>query len=98
MAKFVRNPGWERELFRDEAIRAQLSEAGDEVLAAAKTIAAEHADTGEFEESMHKVDGEYSTGRPYSRVYSDDPASLSKEFGTSHSEPIRALGRAIRSI
>ena len=98
MGRFVRNPDWQRELFRDERIRAQLSEGGDEVLATAKAIAAEHAETGEFEQSLHKVDGTYATGRPYSRVYSDDPASLSIEFGTSHSQPVRALGRAIRTV
>lgn len=95
---FVRNPAWLPEWMDSKDVRALVSEAGDKVLAAAKGFAAEHVESGEFEASITKEDGTYSTGRPYSRVYSLDPAVLSIEFGTQHSSAVRALGRAIRSI
>jgi hypothetical protein len=98
MAYFRRNPQWLPEWLRSDDVEQIVREKGDEVLAAAHGFAAEHVDTGHFEESLRKVDGHYSTGRPYSRVYSDDDASLSIEFGTKHSEPVRALGRAIRTV
>lgn len=98
MAQFVRNPAWLPEWLSSREAREIVSEAGDKVLAAAKANAAGHIETGEFEESIQKQDGTYHTGRPYSRVFSRDPAVLSIEFGTKRSTAVRALGRAIRSI
>jgi hypothetical protein len=97
-AKFERNPEWMPDFLGSDEVREMLSEKGDEVRAAALAYAAPHIRTGEFEESITKQDGTYHTGRAYSRVQSDDPAVLSIEFGTKHSEAVRALGRAIRSI
>lgn len=98
MGTFVPNPDFIRQIMRSDEARRLVDEKTDEVLAAAKTLAAAHTDTGHFEASLHKKTGSYSTGRPYGRVYSDDPAALSIEFGTQHSTAVRALGRAIRSI
>lgn len=96
--RFVHNPEWLPDWLSSDDVRSILSEKGDEVRAAALAYAAPHIRTGEFESSIRKEDGTYRTGRPYSRVISDDPAVLSIEFGTKHSEAVRALGRAIRSI
>lgn len=98
MAEFVRNPAWLPEWLHSADVEAIVDEKTDEVYAAAKGFAAGHVETGEFEASLHKVTGRYSTGRPYGRVYSDDPAALSIEFGTQHSSAVRALGRAIRTV
>jgi len=98
MGRFVRNPEWLPEWLRSRDVEDIVREKTDEVDAAAHAFAAQHVETGAFEESLRRVDGHYSTGRPYGRVYSEDPAALSIEFGTQHSTAVRALGRAIRSI
>lgn len=98
MAEFVRNPGWLRDFMRSDQLAEIIDGKGEEVEIAAKALAAEHVVTGRFDESIHRNSGHYSSGRPYSRVSSDDPAALSIEFGTQHSTAVRALGRAIRSI
>lgn len=96
--RFVANPDWLPEWLSSADVESIVDEAGEEVLAAAKTLAAEHVRTGEFLESIHKTSGHYRTGRPYARIYSDHPAALSIEFGTAKSEALRVLGRAIRMI
>jgi hypothetical protein len=98
MAEYVPNPGWLRDFLRSDQLAEIIDGKGEDVEIAAKAIALEHVVTGRFDESIHRESGHYSTGRPYSRVSSDDEASLSIEFGTAHSQPVRALGRAIRSI
>ncbi|MGH6656628.1 MAG: hypothetical protein ACRDVE_15670 [Actinocrinis sp.] len=98
MARFERNPQWLADFIGSDPVREVLDEKAEQVEVAAKGIALEHADTGHFAESIHHTRGKYGSGRAYGRVYSDDDASLSIEFGTHQSTPVRALGRAIRSI
>lgn len=95
--RFESNPRWLPGWLSSQEVRDIVSEKGDEVLAAAKALAAAHEHTGAFESSLIKTSGRYKTGRPYARISSSDPAALSIEFGTATMIGLRILGRAIRS-
>jgi hypothetical protein len=98
MARFVANPAWIREFLASDRLAELVDEAGEQVIEHARELAAGHVESGDFLESLQKTSGHYRTGRPYARVYSDDPAALSIEFGTANAAAQRILGRAIRMI
>lgn len=92
---FKMNPHFEEDLFLQAALASIVKAEGESRLATAKSTAGAHADTGEFARSMK---GKFSRGRrnrPHFYIYSDDPAALSKEFGTSDTPAVRALGSAL---
>lgn len=95
---FQINPNFDRDLFRSEELTALVSDAGDRVLAEAERTALAEGHTFDFAESLHKIDHRARSGRPMSSVYSDDPGSLSIEFGTRYTAAHRTLGRALESI
>jgi hypothetical protein len=96
VASFKHNPEFEKEFFREAEIKAIVDKVGEEVLRAAKDNATAHDQTGRFSGSITGKSRVSGTGRPHYTVSSDDPAVYSKEFGTSKTTAIRALGRAIR--
>lgn len=75
-----------------------LKKVADVVYDTARSVAAKHADSGEFERSIQMTRG---GGRVHDWiVYTDDPAALSKEYG--HTTPngrfvpgIHAFGQAL---
>lgn len=73
---------------------ALLVEKGLELQAVAMTLAAPHVKTGEFEGSFDGFLEYASNGHPYFRLYNEDPAALSIEFGTAKVKGQHILGRA----
>lgn len=98
MGRFVLNPDFDRELFASAEATEAVSHSGDRVLAEAVRIASAEADTGTFAESLSKHDHRSRSGRPVSTISADDPAALSKEFGTKRTPRHRFLGRALDTI
>lgn len=99
MARFVIDPGFFDEVRRSEPVVEMLQEIGPEIVSAAKANAAESSETGAFAESIQgEIQYSPRVHMPYFRVWSDDPGALSIEFGNSHQQPHRALGRAIGSV
>lgn len=92
---FKMNPRFEEDLFMQAQSESIVRSEGETRLARAKAGAAAHADTGEFARSMKGKFSRGRNGRPHFYVYSDDPAALSKEFGTSDTPAVRALGSAL---
>lgn len=95
MDRFEINPDFDRELYALPEIREMVADAGDRVLDEAIRIADAESDTGDFSLSLEKKDHRGEKGRPISTVYSDDPGSLSIEFGTVDTPAHRVLGRAL---
>lgn len=98
MAHFEINEEWVTELVASQPIGDMVAGIGEEILNRAKENAAESDDTEAFKESIKGLLHITSKGRPFFRVWSDDPGALSIEFGNSHQAPHRALGRAIDSV
>jgi len=98
MGHFVPNPDFERDLFNSAEATELVYDAGGRVLNEAERTASAEADTGTFAESLSKHDHRSRSGRPVSTISSDDPAALSKEFGTRRTPRHRYLGRALDSI
>lgn len=73
---------------------ALLVEKGLELQAVAMALAAPHVKTGEFEGSFDGFLEHASNGHPYFRLYNEDPAALSIEFGTAKTAGQHILGRA----
>jgi hypothetical protein len=98
MGTFKINPNFEKDLFQSPELTELVYDAGDRVLNEAERVAGAEADTGAFAASLSKHDHRSRSGRPVSTISSDDPAALSKEFGTRWTPRHRFLGRALESI
>lgn len=98
MGTFKINPTFDRDLFHSEVITAHVYDAGDRVLSEAVRLAMAEGRTYDFATSLDKDDHRARSGRPVSTVFSNDPGSLSIEFGNRHNAPHRTLGRALESI
>lgn len=95
-SRFELNPEFGKNVRTFEELRPIVQEAGEGILVRAIELAHEHDDSGEFADSIKGELRISETGAPYFEIWSDDPAALSKEFGTSEDhKPVRALGRAI---
>ena len=77
---------------------AILIEKGLEAQAIAQTLALPHIKSGEYEGSFEGFLEYASNGHPYYRLYNDDPASLSIEFGTAHAAGQHILGRTMDAL
>lgn len=92
---FKMNPNFDEDLFQQAQVESIVRNEGEARLERAKAGAAAHADTGEYARSMKGKFSRGRRGRPHFYIYSDDPAALSKEFGTSDTPAVRALGGAL---
>jgi len=96
VASFSFDPDWiKEELFESPELIDMFDEMGESVLTSAREIAGQYNRTGQFQASLRGAVFRASNGRPYYRVWSDDPAAYSIEFGTAKDAPHRVLGRAI---
>lgn len=96
MASFSFDPDWTaEELFPSPELAEMLEDMGESLVETARSTAGEYNRTGAFQASIQGALFKSSNGRPYYRVWSDDPAAYSIEFGTAKDAPHRVLGRAI---
>jgi hypothetical protein len=96
VADFEFDPDWiTEELFESEDLIEILEDMGAALTESARSIAGQYNRTGQFQASIQGSIFKSSNGRPYYRVWSDDPAAYSIEFGTAKDAPHRVLGRAI---
>lgn len=85
-------------VYQSEAWDEVFTVRGEEGLATALQLAGEHVKTGSFEAHMH---GEFSRAKnqhPYYRISNDDPAAVSIEFGTAHTDGLHVLRRTLDAM
>lgn len=96
MGEFRFDPEWlSEELFKNEAFIGLLVDGGEAVEAEARRLAGQYNRSGDFQRSIQGGLFFSSNGRPFYRIWSDDPAAWSIEFGTAKDKAHRVLGRAI---
>lgn len=86
MARFVRNPGFERQLARSDEMRAALRRAAEDAAAEARAVAP--VDTGEYRSSIRVEESAEGV-----RVVSDDDKASHIEFGTQDTPAFAPLRR-----
>jgi hypothetical protein len=96
MSKFEFDRQWEsEELFAMPGLLEMLEDEGESKRDEAIRLAGKFNRTGNFQRSIKGELLSASNGRPFYRVWSDDPAAISIEFGTKNAPAHRVLGRAI---
>lgn len=96
MADFRISQDWLKEdLLTMPGLLEILEDEGRVKQAEAVRLAAAHNLTGDFQRSIKGELLKAKNGRPFYRIWSDDPAAMSIEFGTKKRAASRVLGRAI---
>jgi hypothetical protein len=87
---------WAQEdLLQMPGLIEMLEDQGHVKQSEAVRLAAAHNRTGDFQRSIKGELLKAKNGRPFYRIWSDDPAALSIEFGSKNRAASRILGRAI---
>lgn len=96
MSRFQPDQAWRvDELFQMPGLLSMLEDQGGAKRDEAIRLAGQYNRTGSFQRSIQGELLRASNGRPFYRIWSDDPAALSIEFGTKSNAAHRILGRAI---